>query len=107
MFGRGKRIKELKAKIEELINENEELEEQVSSKNRELNRSLFMVDTLHEEKRALLERLKIFEPVLNEPKIKPAVSKFCALCDYRVMSGSIVIGCCKGSVCDDFTRKED
>lgn len=105
MFGKGKRIKELEARVVELINENEELEEEISSNKLEFKKYMMMVQTLREEKRALLERLKTFEPVLNEPKLKPAITPFCELCDYRVMSGSNVVGCCKDSVCDDFTRR--
>lgn len=52
-----------------------------------------------------LHVLKPFEDVIKDQRMKPAISRFCELCDYRVMSGDNVIGCCKGLVCDDFERK--
>ena len=92
MFGRAKRIKELENKVKELREEN--------------LRYLQEMHGLRKENARLRKSLEPFKPVLEHPKLKPAITPFCELCDYRVMSGSNVVGCCKDSVCDDFTRRE-
>lgn len=92
MFGKRKRIKELEARIEELETCNVQ--------------AIKRYDKLRIENDILRAQLARFKGVLDNPKLKPAVSKFCRLCDYRVMFGSDVIGCCKGNVCEDFERRE-
>ena len=52
----------------------------------------------------LKSELYAIKPVLENGKIKPAVSKHCRECVYCVRSdwdGSI-LGCCKDIVCEDF-----
>ena len=91
MFGRAKRIKELENEIVEL--------------KAEKLRYHRKIDELSKENARLRMSLEPFKPVLENPKLKPAITPFCELCDYRVMSGSNVVGCCKDSVCDDFERR--
>lgn len=92
MFGRANRIKELENEVKELRKEN--------------LRYRRKMDDLCMENTSLRISLEPFKPILENPKLKPAITPFRSLCDYRVMSGSNVVGCCKDNVCDDFTRRE-
>ena len=93
IFGRKNRMKELEA-------ENKKLIEDVLSKSME-------IEMLYRQQADLLMQLKPFKPVLTNPKLKPAVTPFCELCNYRVMNRDKVIGCCKDNVCDDFARRDE
>lgn len=91
MFGRANRIKELENKVKELREENLRYRREIHG--------------LRIENERLRISLEPFKPILENPKLKPAITPFCELCDYRVMSGSNVVGCCKDSVCDDYKRR--
>lgn len=61
-----------------------------------------LIAKIHDLKNELNE----IKPIVEDKKLKPAISKDCAYCKFVVRSRSdnSVIGCCKDNVCEDFRR---
>lgn len=53
--------------------------------------------------------LQQVKPIIESGKLEPAVSMYCADCRYCVRSpwNNAILGCCKNSVCEDFSKENN
>lgn len=67
-----------------------------------------MISTLEHAKWKLEGELNAIKPIVEDKRVKPAISENCSECKYVVKSpwndGPLM--CCKDSVCEDYTPKE-
>lgn len=91
--------------IEALKKRNQELEEKYVELRANAIGYKARIETLEYENKDLKDELAKIKPVIKTSGFRPAVSDKCDQCKYAYFSDydtSVVIGCCKGMVCEDF-----
>lgn len=75
---------------------------------RYIDEQIQTITNLSDKKWSLEQQLERIKPIVEDKKLKPALSQNCSGCKYVVKSSwnGEPLKCCRDSVCEDYTPKE-